>query len=296
MLRFKPQLLVVIISVTVLPVQAWAGSDDLSSETSLGAGSQSEALTFESQREEPWAWHLGYTFSHLKENFSGFEVSDTTHEVTGGFDWEKDWLFGAGFSFATTPSEHVKSVGPVFDFGYTWKLGVGFRESVAFLSYKQSFTSTTRPPPGRPARAATVDEQILQTGWTTELDASPAVWISLKGIYTHYFYNRNVNQFLQNLNTPRAVSLGVSGFSNTLEGFQTHYESIQITFYPSELWEFSAGSDLAKSASDGSYTHGFSVSAAKQWGSYWKTGLGYEYANSPSLVQSLADVMITYYF
>ena len=70
--------------------------------------------------------------------------------------------------------------------------------------------------PGRPPKPSNTTEQILQTGWTWEVDINPVGWMGIKAVYEHFYYNRDVNRFLSLLDTTRAVSFGVSGFSNTL--------------------------------------------------------------------------------
>ena len=99
-------------------------ADELSSETTAGAGSQSEGLTFSARDSSLWSWDLGYIYSHLKQNDpTAGTITDTTHQFTGGADWEHDWIAGGGLSYSTTPSEHLTAAGPNLELGYTWKLG-----------------------------------------------------------------------------------------------------------------------------------------------------------------------------
>ncbi len=311
-------------------------ANELESETSAGAASQSEALTYSSKDVDPLSWNLGYTFTHLKDaDAAGGSISDTTNQLAGGVEWEKEWLAGIGLSASTTPQEHLTSVGPNFELGYTWKLGApsgkatpelrrkdaeavdantheleesaaaadepfrpsfGIKSSAAILNFKESFSGTTIARAGRAAKPTSGTAQILQTGWTWELDVNPLEWLASKATFTHYFYNRSVTNFLALLDSPRAVSLGASGFSNTVNGFQTNQGLLEFMIYPAELWELDLIGNLSKSASDGNTTQGIELTVARQWGEHWKTGVGYEYDNGDGTVQSLGVAQLTYLF
>jgi hypothetical protein len=149
---------------------AWA--NELSNDISLGAASQVDALGYVSRDSSPWSWDAGYTFDRTVTPTAAGDISDITNEVLAGFNWQRDWEFGAGVAYSSTPSEYLSSVGPNVTVGYEWKFGPGpthgaspeasvdgkkptdaadpFRPSVgldskiAWLSYRESFPSTPK--------------------------------------------------------------------------------------------------------------------------------------------------------
>ena len=144
-----------------------------------------------------------------------------------------------------------------------------------------------------PANAA---QLIQQKSVKLEAVTRPLAWISVQVSYEKYSYDKDLATFESRLNSPRAIALGISGFSDTLGGFPDHEISSRVTFYTPEpwdsSWELALSGSLTRAKLDQSISQGWTGVLSHDLGEHWQIGLGAEYDLSASQKQTLALIKL----
>ncbi len=302
-----------------------ARANTLTSDTSGGSATFIEALNYDSgdrgQAEATqYNYNLGITYDHT----SSLGVSDNNTQFTGGLGGKKDPVdFGLGVTYAVDPGENLKDLGANFYLGYTVTLGkseatenlhradtsqesepsdagsegkeftpvIGVKGTAAFLSY----TLDQRLAGGGARKLRAAGLQIGQSAYGLELNAAPSALIDGKIGFTGYHYNRDVTSFVNALDSPRAVELGVGGLSTTANGFPSYMYNFSFTLYPLDAWDFVFDMQRQKSKYDGSFSDAIKLTAEHDFDEKWKGGLGAEY-DTGTLVQTLGLLTVAYNF
>jgi len=280
-----------------LPVLAAPGtaSYKASSSTSAGQGNFSEGLSLSgdhptSDADDSGAvdWNAGYTYSKAPVGNDFNKTSDINLNV--GF--KKDWDFGGGFDYSSTPAESLSSVGPEGWVGYEFLLGGGakdsFRPSIEpkFTYHGQTYTqtfsgTTTRVGVRRTVtRPTTGSQAIRQNEYTLGIDLSPVELFSVHVAGSSYKYNKDVSSFIALLDSPRAVSRGASTFSTTLGGFPKSSAELGLSLFPWETWTFTLDFTRTKVQADGSTSTSSKIEVEKELSKAVKLGLGFDHEKS----------------
>jgi len=300
-------------------------ANSLQSDTSVGSTNLTEALTYDGSQDNPsleggFDWNLAFTLSRTTQPATDGtpDVRDTTSELSGGGGYGiNGFAAGAGLTYSTTPAEGLHSLGPNLRVGYTYKFGepepaenggageetspsfrpsVGLKALFSNLAYTEDLTGSAAPRTDKRKLApnpAAASESIVQRSAGLQLDVAPWDWLSFKAIYTRYFYNKNVHDFIERLDSPRAVQLGASGFGATLAGFPSHEAEFGATIRFLEAWSVDATDTLSKSANDGSASYSLKIAVNRDIGETWRAGVGMEHdSSSSSGVQNLALLSI----
>jgi len=253
-----------------------------------------------------WVWSIEYSYTQTSSYQTGAtlnssilivdEASDLN--LSTGADKEDDFAYGLGIDYSETPEESLKDFGPNIYLSETYKLGKAktspaeedeFTRTIAFkltlqdLSYVQTFFGTvglTQTSKSRPVIGSSTINQFAP-----ELEATLGLLdsLTLKATYTYYMYDRDVNQFLNNLNSPRSVSTGAAGFASAISGFPSSEVEIDINWFPFDDWEFDEEATDTITETDGSHGYTFKEVALATVFTSWKFGLSYEYEQSETL-------------
>ena len=245
----------------------------------------------------------------------------------GGYE-KSQWEFGLDLNYSNTKEEYLSTLGPTLDVGYTFLLGpqakpkpkkaaqkitpvaehededdvdfvpnLNLKASVGWLNYKEDYSGTVvgRGPLHRSVTRSG-ETQITQAPVEIAATLAPLEWFDFKIAYTHYSYNKNVNQFLANLDDPRSVAFGASGFGSTLTGFSSKETLFSLNFYLPLDFEINPEYAQAVNASNGDKTNTYHIGIAKTWGESWKTGIAYEENKSTDEDQKLGIFTLSYLF
>ena len=242
-----------------------------------------------------WNWKLGYTSSTSPPApaANGPSVKASSSQFIGGFGYRANWSADLNLIYASTPSEELTSFGSTLNLGYTFRFGsesgapqskttarkisqksveqneededevfvpsLELALALGTTGFDQSFSSASVATKRGKPHSLTTSEKIRQNLVKPELTGTPVPWFTLSAAYTRYTYNRDVNEFLNYLNQPRSIRIGVGGFADTLDGFADHSGELTATLHLGENWDFESSVTLTRSKSTDSLTHGWST-------------------------------------
>jgi hypothetical protein len=275
-----------------------------SSETAVGDRYLAEFLSYQARILPTLAWNLGLSYSQLRnENES---VLTRTTGIQMGAGWEQQWLARVDLGFALSPADRYHQLGPSVELGRRFELGApnesGFAPTIelrglfSYLRFTQSFNNDTGSrPEGRRARRVsqtTGTEAIAQTGAGLEIATAPWAWLSTRFYYLHYTYDRNLDAFLEFLDSPRAVRAGAAGFSSVLSSFPSQTFGFGFLFSVGSRWQLGLDGIRSRNALDGS---DMDTARAQVWyelNTSWTLGLGTqrEISSGESDTMGLASV------
>jgi hypothetical protein len=280
-------------------------------------------------------WGLGYTFSHQDQPATptSQQVIDNSSGFQGNISYKDRWEVGGGLSYSTTPAENLHSVGPNVFVGYLFKSyeskkppristpaaasqlnsdaedssetdrfhpSLELKMGLGWLNFTEDLSGATARTPAKRAALAALEKassvSIAQTGISPEADYSPLDWLSLRAVYTHYKYNKDVASFLKLLDSPRAVSIGASNFGSTLSGFPSYTLEFDAMFNFLDDWSFTPTYIASKNADDGSKGTTLKAMLNRNLGDHWRAGLGFEHDKADGFIENLVLASIGYDF
>jgi hypothetical protein len=268
-------------------------------------------------------WNLGFEYSQAggTDPRTDLPALEKTYEFKGGLGYQASdaWDFGGGLMYSTTPLELMQAVGPNAYVGYTYKFkdqvakkgskvkpkaedeeesfspSVGMRLTGSLTKY--SLTNITGTGSlGKKSALRALTPSISQRSAELELDVAPLEYLSAKGTYTAYGYDKDPAQFASALGSTRSIPLQhlTTGLANATNGLPTFSTGMSVTFYPAEKWDIEPGVDITKTKSDGSIAHAYRVGLDHDFTEQWSGGIGAEKDVSPTLRQYLASLSVIY--
>jgi hypothetical protein len=293
----------------LVPASALGASFDL--QTAAGNGYLSQGFYYDSRsgRDAGVDWNFGLNLAGSKSTLAEFEdVTDRTYGLSGGMVWKvnRTWDLGGILNLSTTPTQNLQSAGLTLygEFRHYFGPEPEPDDELAALAFRPSFsvrlalggTRLSNRPSERlrilfPNLADLVDD-LNQRSATLEVGGSPWQWLSARVAVTRYSYNKDVNTFLTFLSNRR--SLGASTFAASLNGLPDRSSSISFNFYPSDTWEIALSGRSATSITDGARSRGSQLSAAHDFNSWLRAGLGFERDVADSLNQTLALLNLSF--
>lgn len=284
----------------------------LGAEVNRSSQASSQALTADGPyQNKDFGWDLSYTHTTTQAT-----VTDTTHDLILGSGWAtKAFSANLDLNYSSTPEENLASYGPTLSFSYTHFFGAvpnadaakfeAFRTSLktvlelSTLNYEETFSvGGGGRRKGALVRPTTGNNTIQQKSVMLGLRWKPQSWLQLKAGETKYSYSKDVNQFLQYIESP-AVTQVSSGMNNALAGFYDSTRKLEIDFYFLEDWELDLSQAQSRVLSDSSLTTVSAVSAGVNLGENWYTAVGVKNVTSSSPGTSdVATVTgrVSYYF
>jgi hypothetical protein len=303
----------------LLTVRAF--SDEFGTATSVGDGTLSQTLSLSKRIREPKAEesrsiYLAYTLTRNEVGSTTGSSSDAfnhTHSLSTSYSVLGKIKRGLSGSFSTTPAENLSSFGGTGFFSKTFELGtrvdeeeeddsylptLGFRGSAGYQHYSQTVSGTSGPQRrgSQRKRPRTQDQTIGRVSLDFTVNFDPFEWLGIYGAYTRYLYTRNVSNFIDVLDDPRAIASGAAEFSTTLSGFSSREVEAGADFsLPLDI-SLNVSKSIATNEATSILTHSYSVELTKDWGSKWTTGIGADrYVIEDSLLD-LYNVSLSYSF
>ena len=298
-----------------------AFSDEFTSSSSGGGGTLSQTLSlskrFKAPKEdESRSIYLAYTLTRSEVGSTTGNASDAfnyTHAVSTTYSVSGKTRRGVSGSFSTTPAESLSSFGGTGFLSRKFELGsrtedeeeeeaylptLNFRGSIGYQHYAQTVQGNPPPQRGgsRGKRPKTQDQSIGKTSLDLTVNFDPFEWFGVYGSYTRYLYTRDVSNFMDVLDDPRAIASGAAEFSSTLSGFSSKEieAGIDLTF-PLDL-SLTVSKSLSTNEVSSALTHSYSVELTKDWGKSWTTGIGADRYVSSGSSQELYNVSLSYSF
>lgn len=261
-----------------------------------------------------YGWSLSADRSRSETtNSSGSAITDNTTDLAAGIGVEMPSQFrsGASFNYSTTPEENLKSSGFTVSAGYTYNFnelstgpaatkpvmtagdapdmqesreaspsGNEFSPYLAAdlnyesLDYVQTFEANPPRLPQGPSRPTSGKNTINQKFTQVTLKLKPYRWVRFKVSYTKYSYSRDVNDFLQFLDTHDLLGKVSAGFSSALSGFYDNTVLVGVTLFPSSDWEIAASRSTSKVISDSSLSTTDKLAVYWNFAEAWRLGVG----------------------
>jgi hypothetical protein len=308
------KLMLVSASIFIFGFFAHAGDHNASEETSVGSTHfiQNVAVggDFGANGESaaPFDWSFGYTYEKsVTPNPGGADITDTTNDFTGDFGWtsETGWGVSGFIDVSNTPAENLKTSGGGVTGSYKWTYGKGELEFHPYLTTKLNLESTTykvsydlnspfRRVQNKGARVG--DIAMKQTMIGPEFAWRPwEQWKFLAGA-SFYHYNRDVSQFESQLDSPAALRLGISGFSDTVGGLPRLSYMLGVHWYFHPDWDLSVRQDIAVAAADGSTSGTSKLTLEYAISTDWRAHVGAEVFTSTIESDTLVIAGIEYDF
>jgi hypothetical protein len=292
----------------VLSTAAAAG--EIASDTSIGSGIFTERVGYSGSGAEassPWSYDASYSFSAsevgaARKNAGGTGQVDHTHTIDFGIGYEGDHSQGGSLSYSRTPEELLTVLGAGLYFGHRYSIGSQddhFEPSLKITlsgdlsHYTQKFSKSSLV--GRKQRPGAGSEGIVQSSIGLSGTWKPLEWLGFRLSGTRYFYDKDVSQFIAQLDQARAISTRISNFTNTLSGFSREELNLGTDFELPESFGLIIDYTLAHAQVSGLGTSGYSVKANHSWGAF-DTGLSYSYSSSESDAQGLLGISAAYRF
>jgi len=308
------QSMLVLLAVTLFSSLAQAGDHYASEETSVGSSHFIQNVMLggdfgaNGKSEAPFDWSVGYTYERASTpNPGGSEIVDNTSDFTGDFGWmsEEGWGISGFLDFSNTPSENLKTTGGGLTGTYKWKYGASdldfhpyltFNLNLASTTYKLSYdlTSPFRRVQNKGTRVGNIDMKETMIG--PEFIWRPSEQWKFMANTSFYHYDRDVNQFESNLDSPAALRLGISGFSDTVGGLPRISYTLGANWYFHPDWDLSARQNISIAATDGSTSGTSKLTLNYSIDSDWKAHLGAEIYTSTVVSDTLVIAGIEYNF
>ncbi|PWU21008.1 MAG: hypothetical protein C5B49_03325 [Bdellovibrio sp.] len=283
--------------------RAWA-IDDVTSETILGTTYQAEALTASGQFQDShensssgWVplWNLGYTQARFVDTVPAGQVVDINHELTAGLtgEYHENFLVDGTFTYSATPLESLAGFGPTLGVGYFFHFGENsseekstarpyllLRMSGSLMKYTQTLSGTNRATGA--TRAARGTNSIDQASIELSAKAKIRRWLKVKVSVKKYSYNRNVADFLNQLDSQLALRSATAGLSSSVSGLPATDTKIEFTFRIGESLDLITSALWSASAVDGSLGRTLRATLEQDFGENWRLGLGVQNQYTPA--------------
>ncbi len=297
-----------------------AFSDQFGSSSSVGGGTVSQTLSLskrfkDPKEEESRSIYLAYTLTQNEVGSTTGETSDAfnyTHAMSTTYSVSGETRRGFSGSFSTTPAENLSSFGATGFLSKNFELGtrsedeedesylptIGLRGSVGYQHYSQTALddSGSKRKGSKRKRPKTEDQSIGKGSLDLTLNFDPFEWFGVYGSYTRYLYTRDVSNFMDVLDDPRAIASGAAEFSSTLSGFSSREieAGLDLTL-PLDL-SLTVSKSLATNETTSILTHSYSMELNKDWGKSWSTGIGADRYVSNGSSQDLYNLSLSYSF
>ncbi|MBC7691962.1 MAG: hypothetical protein H7222_09340 [Methylotenera sp.] len=170
------------------------------------------------------------------------------------------------------------------------------------LAYQQESAATagTATPVKRNGRKtrlpANTPNSITQSSFGLDASWSCLDWLSLNASFMKYRYSKNINTFLQYLDSPLAARTGGSGFSSTVGSFPESMTVVGTTLSPTDFWDVDLSAALSHAASGQSETKAVKILANRDLGKHWRLGGGVERSTSELVAETIGHLSIGYLF
>ena len=283
---------------------------EISSDTSLGSGVFTQEIGYSSSGNgdlSPWAYDLFYSYSvsevgATKKNSRGSGQYDHTHTFDFGLGYEGENSQGGSLSYSTTPEELLSILGAGMYFGHRYFFksedehfapSLKLTLSGDLSRYTQRFSKALAA--GRKQRPSAGSDGILQSSVGLSGSLRLFEWLGIKLYGTRFFYDKDVGQFLNQLDQARAISTRLENFSSTLNGFSKEEIGVGLDLTLPSDFELEIGSTLAHAEASGVSTAGYSVKITRSWGMF-ETGMSDTFTNSASNSQNLFGLSASYRF
>lgn len=254
-------------------------SDQTRAQQILGDGSYGDP---------DFVWDMSYTHTT-----STAGVTDTTHDLVAGSGYAtKNMSANLDLNYSRTPEENLMSFGPTASLSYTYffesprKKTIDsdpFRPSIkgilelGTLNFVETFgTAARRKLVSRPASGNTT---IQQRSVLVGTRIKPWSWMQFKASFTKYSYNKDVNQFLQYIDSS-VVARVSSGISNALAGFYDTNGKLELDFYFLENWELDVAESQAHIIADDSNSSTAALTLARTFDPAWTVAVGVKQTTS----------------
>lgn len=304
-----------LVAVLLLVWATSAFAVDANEETDWGSAMFVQSITVNGefggskQRDPPWGWNLNYSYDRSQTpNEGGPEIVDDTNNWSGGFDWTGDQglMIGAVLNYSRTPAENLVARGGTVNVAFKWKYGdtgdkEDFRPSLTFkvnlgtTNYLESFNGSI----SRKVKKKIVTRPTSGTDEIRQNTMEPAVtwrpvedWKFDAGIEADT-YNRDVETFENNLDTPAALSTGQAGFSGTVGGLPRVTYNFGVAWEFLDDWRVAFTESWAILAADGTNSTTTKLTFDYQFAKAWKVTGGAEYLESETLVDTVGILGLT---
>ncbi len=295
-------------SLLFTPLIAFAAG--VSSETSLGSGTFTQEIQYSgsgADQKSPWLYDVSYSYSasevgSTSRSSRGTGQVDHTHSFSLGVGYEGENSQGGNLSYSTTPEELLSILGAGIYFGHRYALS---NEDSAFVpslkitlsgdlsKYTQSFSRGARG--GRKTRPTSGSEGIIQSAVGLSGTLRVWEWSSFKLSGTRYFYDKDVSQFLTQLDQARAISTQMSNFSSTLNGFSREELELGWNFFLPKDFSLNLIYNLSHTEAAGLATKGYYAKISHAWETI-DIGASYFVSSSSSNIQNLIGFSADYSF
>jgi hypothetical protein len=309
------------ISFLGLFISLQAFPDQFGSSSSVGGGTLSQTLSLSKRfkgpkEEESRSVYLAYTMTQNEIGSTTGTSSNAfnyTHSMSTTYSVSGNTRRGLSGSFSTTPAENLSSFGATGFLSKSIELGtrteaeedddsflptIGVRGSVGYQHYAQTVSddSGSKRKGSRRKRTRTEEQSIGKVSLDLTLNLDLFESFGVFGSYTRYVYTRDVTDFMDVLDDPRAIASGAAEFSSTLSGFSSNEieAGVDLTL-PLDL-SLAISKSLAANETTSVITHAYSVELNKDWGSYWSTGIGADRFVSNGSSQDLYNFSLSYSF
>lgn len=302
--------------VLVNPAQATS----LGLESSQGSESKSTTLTAngdfnkasdktDAPKSKIFYWDLSADRSQsITNETDGSQVIDNTNAYTFGVGLEssESWLANLDYDTTNTPEEKLTSSGPRISLGKKIKYGTTPQKTkssssensedsdepftpslridlgITQLNYIEDYSLTAKRPLRKKSISVSGRETIGQRSTDLTIKWLPLEWLTLKATPATYKYDKNVDLFLQFLNSHKAINAVSTGFSNSLSGFPSSTLLLEADFDFSKDWEADVSHQTSTAASDGTVSTANKILFIWSGIENWQIGLGLEKTDSPA--------------
>ncbi|MDB5039225.1 MAG: hypothetical protein JWQ35_2753 [Bacteriovoracaceae bacterium] len=241
----------------------------IESETSIGKNQFGEEVTYSGKKKldsgEKFNWNGGFDYTKSSTITSGVKLKDNTYTFTGGLGVKKIWKIGISGNYSLSPAEKLQSFGPSFYASKDFDLRKPAspeafvptlmpRFSFALERYYQKYAAGVTRKKSSLRKVAGGVNSLYQFAPGFSLDSTVLEWLDISAGVKHYWYSRNVNHFLTQLDSAAALKKKTSQFSDTLSSLPDNSVDTEITFHPLDALEIELDGELLRLASDKSWS------------------------------------------
>jgi hypothetical protein len=222
---------------------------------------------------------------------SATTITDTTTDVGVGVGYKSNSLVtvDGSFDYDTTPEEALADHGVTLNLGKTWLFNnekpdefqprFNIKLTAGQMTYLETFSTTrVRRKKGAlplPVKGSNSIQQYFVGGSTY---VKPVDWFRTKIEYKNYSYSKDVNSFLEYLDSQNRRAIGLN---NAVSGFSENDLMIEFDFFYGD-WELDLSKDWTRIAADTSMSTTYKGVIYRDIGEKWRVGLGAEEIESTS--------------
>ncbi len=251
--------------------------------------------------DAPFSWNLyaGYDKT-TTPNDGAPPIVDETYSYSGGINWAGDSDYGLGgkLNYSNTPAEQLEARGAQVTASYHWSYAAFDAETLftPYLTFKiigsttnniETFSGQIPRKKGAPTNVGGISE-LQQSVIGFDFNWKPVKFWRFDFEVDQSFFNRDVANFQNRLDSATAFQTGMSGFTGTVGGLS------RVTYNFGIFWEFVTGwrIDLTEQysllAADNSSSSTTKTTIYDQITKRWKITTGVEVERSNALNDTLA--------